>query len=77
MQTVRLQVNSSTYKHLMWFLSKFKKEEIRIINEDDEFLSVQKYLQNELINNEQCDMDFIGIDQLENELEETIRKYEG
>lgn len=40
MQTIRLQVNNNIYKHLMWFLSRFKKEEIRVIREDEKFLSI-------------------------------------
>ncbi len=31
MQTIRLQVSSGAIKHLMRFLSRFKKEEIRIM----------------------------------------------
>lgn len=76
MQTVRLQVNNSTYKYLMWFLSRFDKEEIQVINENDEFLSVQNYLQNELTNIEQGKAEFIDLDQLDMQMEETIRKYE-
>ncbi|RLD56085.1 MAG: tRNA pseudouridine synthase A [Bacteroidetes bacterium] len=76
MQTITLQVNNDIYKNLMWFLSKFKKEEIHIIQENKRFLSVQEYLQNELNNIEEGETGFIGIEQLEEELEETIRKYE-
>lgn len=76
MQTIRLQVNNDTYKHLMWFLTRFKKEEIQIINEDEEFLSVQKYLQNELLSIEDGNAEFIDIDQLDVELEATIQKHE-
>jgi hypothetical protein len=32
----------------MWFLSKFKKDELLVIEEDQEFLSIQQYLQKEL-----------------------------
>ena len=76
MQTITLQVNNDIYKNLMWFLSKFKKEEIHIILENKNFLSVQEYLQNELNNIEEGETGFIGIEQLEKELEETVRKYE-
>ncbi|RLD43876.1 MAG: tRNA pseudouridine synthase A [Bacteroidetes bacterium] len=77
MQTIRLQVNNSAYKHLMQFLSKFNKEELQIINEDQEFLSVQNYLQNELVSIEQGNAEFISLNQLDAELEDTIQKYEG
>ncbi|MBA9078434.1 hypothetical protein FHS90_003162 [Rufibacter quisquiliarum] len=29
MQTTRLRVNEKVYQHLMWFLRKFTKEELR------------------------------------------------
>ena len=76
MQTIRLQVSSGTYKHLMWFLSRFKKEEIQIIKEDEEFVSVQNYLKEELASIEDGSAEFVDIDELDAELETTIRQYE-
>ena len=76
MQTIRLKVSSGTYKHLMWFLSKFKKEEIQIIKEDEEFVSVQKYLKEELTRIENGNSEFVDIDKLDKELEATINQYE-
>lgn len=76
MQTIRLRVNNDAYKHLMWFLNKFKKEELQIINEDEQYISIQKYLQDELIRIEDGDAEFIDIDELDAELETTIRQYE-
>jgi len=76
MQTIRLQVNNDTYKHLMWFLSKFKKEELNIINENEEFISIKKYLHDELKNIGNDADEFVDINQLDAELEATIREYE-
>ncbi len=76
MQTIRLQVNSEAYKHLMWFLKKFKKEELVIINEDEQYVSVQKYLQDELKQIETGSAKFMDIDELDAGLEATIRQYE-
>ncbi len=76
MQTIRLQVNNDTYKHLMWFLSKFKKEELNIINENEEFISIKKYLHDELKNIDNDSEGFVDINQLDAELEATIREYE-
>jgi hypothetical protein len=47
MHTIRLRVNDKAYKHLMWFLGRFNKEEIQVINESDEYISVQEYLRKE------------------------------
>ena len=68
MQTIRLQVNNNIYKHLMWFLSRFKKDEIQIIEEDQEFLSVQQYLQKELALIESGEAEYVTIDELDKDL---------
>jgi murein L,D-transpeptidase YafK len=76
MQTIRLQVNKEAYKHLMWFLNKFKKEELLIINEDEQYISVQNYLQDELKQIETGNAEFIDIDKLDAALEATLRQHE-
>ena len=60
----------------MWFLARFNKEEIQLIRENDEFLSIREYLNKELEKIENGTSEFVSIDQLDNELENTIRKYE-
>ena len=76
MQTIRLRVNDKIYKHLMWFLRRFNKEEIQVIRENNEFLSIQEYLNEELEKIENGTAEFMNIDQLDNELETTIQNYE-
>ena len=48
MQTIRLRINDKIYDKLIWLLSKFGKDEIEIIPENDEFIKNQKYLNSEL-----------------------------
>ncbi len=76
MQTIRLRVNNKVYKHLMKILSKFNKEEIQVITEDDKFISIQNYLEKELAKVEDGSAEYIDIDELDKFLEDTIRKYE-
>ena len=76
MHTIRLRVNERIYKNLMWFLQRFNKEEIQIIEENDEFLSIQDYLKKELDSIENGSAELLSIDDLENLLESTIRKHE-
>jgi flagellar motility protein MotE (MotC chaperone) len=76
MQTIRLRVNDSIFQQLMWFLKRFDKNEIEVINENEEYLSIQEYLKKELENIENGTADFISFNQLDEELESTIRKYE-
>jgi hypothetical protein len=60
----------------MWFLKRFGKNEIEVINENKEYLSVQEYLKKELENIENGTAEFVSFNELDQELEATIRKYE-
>jgi hypothetical protein len=60
----------------MWFLSRFNKEEIQLIREDAEFVSIHDYLRNELEEIENGAAEFISIEEMDNELEKTIKKHE-
>ena len=76
MQTLRLRVNDKVYKNLLRFLSKFSNDEIQIIEEDDTFISVRQYLENELKTVEDGSARYIDIDELDSSLDSTIRKHE-
>ncbi len=76
MQTIRLRVNDEIYKNLMWFLGRFDNDEIQVIKENNQFLSIQEYLKNELEQVELGNSEFISLEELDNQLEETIRRYE-
>ena len=45
MQTIRIRVNDKAYKNLIKILSKFSKEEIQVITENNAFISIQQYLE--------------------------------
>jgi hypothetical protein len=76
MQTIRLKVSDKIFHNLMWFLGRFNNDEIQILSENNEFLSVQQYLENELLAMESGKRDFIGMDELAHHLEKSIRKHE-
>jgi hypothetical protein len=76
MPTIRLKVNQKVYDHLMWFLNRFRADELQIIEEDAGFESAQKELTEELAALEKKEVQFINLDQLDQELEATIRKHE-
>ena len=76
MQTIRLRVSDSVYKHLMWFLKKFSKDELEIIEEDKAFVKAQAEVKAELEKVEKGEAEFLDIQQLDDSLEATIRKYE-
>lgn len=76
MQTIRLKISDKVFKNFMWLLKKFNKEEIQVINEDENYLSVKEYLHKELDALEKNSNEFIDVDQLEEGLEKTIQKHE-
>jgi hypothetical protein len=76
MQTIRLRVNDKVYKNLIRFLSKFSKEEIEVIEENETFLSIQQYLEKELASVEEGTAKYTSVKALEKRLDETIRKNE-
>ena len=63
MQTIRL-------------LSKFSKEEIQVIEENETYLSIQQYLEKEFTSVEDSSAEYTSIEELENRLDATIRKNE-
>jgi hypothetical protein len=77
MQTIRLRVNDRVYKTLIRLLSKFNKDDIQVIEENDNYLSIQQYLKKELSTVEDGSAEYIDIEELENTLDATIRKHEG
>ena len=76
MQTIRLRVNEKVYKNLIRLLSKFSKEEIQVIEENEMYLSIQQYLEKELTSVEDGSAEYTTIEDLENRLDATVRKNE-
>ncbi len=76
MQTIRLRVNDKVYKNLIRLLGKFSSEEIQVIEENDNFLSIQQYLEKELASVEDGSAKYLSIDELNNDLDATIDKHE-
>lgn len=76
MRTLRINVNDSIYHNLLWFLKRFGKDEIQVIDENQEFLSVQSYLKNELQKVEEGSAEYLSLEELDTEMERTIQKHE-
>ena len=76
MPTIRLQVSAKIYDHLMWFLKRFSKDELQVIEETEAFTLSQAELQDNLNKAESGNTEFFDLDQLDDDLEATIRKYE-
>lgn len=72
MQIIKLRINDRIYDRILWFLSKFSKDEVEIILEDGTFLDNQKYLQSELDEIVQGTASFIDFDEANERLEKYI-----
>ena len=76
MLTVRLNIKENVLDKVMQSLEVFTSDEVVIINEDQNFLKSQHYLQKELEDIDDGDRDIISHEDLENSLNEIISKYE-
>lgn len=61
----------------MWFLQRFKGDEVQVMKENHEFTSVRNYLHEQLDEFENVNAELISLDELDAELTDTIRKHEG
>ena len=48
MHTIQLRIHDKVYEKFLWLLSKFSKEEVEIVSENDNFAATSIYLQKEL-----------------------------
>ncbi len=76
MQTIRMRVSDKVFDNLMWFLSRFNTDEIQVIKESNEYVSIQNYLQHELNQLEEGKVEYLTLEALDKQLEETINKHE-
>ena len=70
MHKIELKINDKVYDRFLWLLSKFNKEEVEIISDDQDFLSTKSYLQKELDEIQNGNVKFISQSELENRLDQ-------
>ncbi len=76
MHTIRLRINEKIFQNFIWLLGRFSNEEIQIIQEDDQFRSTQDFLKNELYKLEKGEEELFDLNDIDRELERTIKNYE-
>lgn len=77
MDTIRIKIkNKETYTHLMWFLEKFDRNELQLIEEENSFDSVKKELHKELEDIDNGKSVLMPLDEYEKELDQLISSYE-
>ena len=77
MHTVKLRVKDVVYDKLILLLSKFNKDEVEIIPETSDFAKNQTYLTGELNEILNGKARFIEMEEVEQRLENIIKKHEG
>jgi len=55
---------------------RFEKDEIQMVSEDNEFISVQEYMENELQKVAEGSAEYISLEELDNDSEKTIQRHE-
>jgi hypothetical protein len=77
METLHLKIkNKETYNHILWFLKKFDKEELELLEGSKSFQSIQKELHQELEKIDAGDSSLIAMDTFDKELDRMIAEYE-
>ena len=76
MLTIRLNINENALVRVMQSLNAFSSDELVVINEDQNYLANQKYLQKELEEINSGNAELVSHEELESSLDEIIAKYE-
>jgi len=76
MRTVRLKISDGVFEKFQTLISGFNKGEIEVLSESQEFLSTQKYLQNELNEVREGKAEYHSQAELDARLDKVIRKYD-
>lgn len=76
MHSIKLKIDDKIYEPLLWFLKKFSKDELEIIEEDNEMLENQQYLESELKEIVEGSATFYSIDEVEQRLDKVIARHE-
>jgi len=72
MHTLQLKIIDKVYERFLLLLSKFNKDEVEIVCEDQYFISTKNYLQRELDEIQSGNANFISQGDLESRLDQII-----
>jgi len=74
MQTITLKVSDKVYDHLIWFLKRFRKDELEIVR-DGHFEALKKQAEEDLKNALDNHHLALSLEEVEKEMETTLKKY--
>ena len=72
MHTIKLKISDKVYDKLLWLLSKFNKDEVEIVSDDDTFAETQQYLEKELNEIFNGKANFDSLEEFDRKLEDSI-----
>ncbi len=72
MHTIILKINDSIYEKLLSQLNKYKKSELEIITDDNDFIKNKRYLEAELEEIKTGKASFMGLEEVNDRLEKVI-----
>ena len=76
MATIRLQINDKVLDKVLKILGHFSHDEVEIISEDEDFLEQKEFVANELQKMDNGEVEFITVDQMNQQARELLAKYE-
>jgi len=76
MQTIQLKVNDKIYDKFLDLLSRFNKDEVEVLSNNNSFEANRDYLKKELAEIDSENSIFISLEEFENSLDKTIKKLE-
>ena len=76
MHTLKIKIHDKVYNNFIWLLSKFSKDEIEIIEENELYLKAQEYLNSELKEMNEGKANYVSLDELDERLERKISSHE-
>lgn len=76
MATIRIKVSDNVLHKLIWLLAQFKKEEVEIILEEGDFQEAKAYVQTELQKIDDGKTSFISLEELREDLDALLSRYE-
>lgn len=76
MQTLTIKISDKVYGKVLWFLSKFSKEEIEILSDEGSYVDAAVYLENELNEMMSGKASYHSLEEFNDQLEDAIREHE-
>lgn len=74
MNTITIKVSDKIYNHLMWFLKRFSKDELEIV-EIQNFEKIKSELHDDLQQSLNSPENHLSIEELDALLEDTLKRY--